>query len=409
MNTRVIAVFILSLLIQHGTYAQNCWLEKADIPGPGRYSGIGFSVGWQGYVGLGANSTFSYLDDFYEYSVLTGAWLQKASFPGEGIYSPTSFSINGIGYVCCGFSSGGVCQTEVWSYDPAADTWAQMAPFPGQARYGASAFVIGDSAYLVAGSFNNGSNYLYDLWMYNSINDTWTQKSDFPGANRCHGVAFSIFGKGYFGTGLAETNIAASDFWQYNPGTDTWSAIANFPGMPRMGAVSYVINNNGFVGSGYDLVNEYNDFWRYEPVSDTWIPSCPVSGASGRRVGVCFTIMHMGFYGAGYSDDNGSLNDFWEFRPTLDVPETQTQKEGFRIYPNPTQGDLFIDLFSNVSPDTRVMIFDVSGRLLLNQTINNEHNTKIRLPSDISNGFYYYCIRSHDKINDTGILLLNKQ
>jgi len=76
--------------------------------------------------------------------------------------------------------------------------------FSGHSKVWRRLFCNRRQRYICGGSFDVGSDYLYDLWLYNAATDTWVQKSNFPGGKRNHGAAFTINGKGYFGTGISD-------------------------------------------------------------------------------------------------------------------------------------------------------------------------------------------------------------
>jgi RHS repeat-associated protein len=79
------------------------WTQKADFEGSISVNKIGFSINGKGYAGLGQDTGGSFQKDFWEYDPKNNHWSRKADFIGErvtGIY----FSIGNSGYVGMGAS-----------------------------------------------------------------------------------------------------------------------------------------------------------------------------------------------------------------------------------------------------------------------------------------------------------------
>jgi N-acetylneuraminic acid mutarotase len=101
--------------------ATDAWTQKADLPGNGRASAVGFSVGNKGYIGTGYNNhtSFNSKKDFWEWDQSTNVWIQKANLAGVGRQSAVGVSIGNKGYIATGFggNAGGYLQ-DLWEYDP---------------------------------------------------------------------------------------------------------------------------------------------------------------------------------------------------------------------------------------------------------------------------------------------------
>ena len=195
--------------------SSNTWTSIAVYPGGPTMTGIAFSIGNKGYVGLGDDGGNPFPKKIFEYDTTTNIWTQKANFPGVGRTDALGLSMNGKGYIAIGDDGNG--------------------PF------------------------------LKDLWEYNPIGDSWTQKTDFPGGPRCTAVGFAIAstGKLYIGTGDDNTNQYA-DFWEWNSATDTWTQVANFAGGIRTDETGFTIGNKGYVALGQiGAPPEFNDLWEY--------------------------------------------------------------------------------------------------------------------------------------------------
>src|SRR5437870_3933251 len=94
-SLKKIFIFIICF-VSSQVFAQNTWVQKASLQS-GRNSGVGFSIGTKGYIGLGNN----YID-FWEYDPNTNTWTQKANFAGNARSGAVGFSIGNKGYVGTG-------------------------------------------------------------------------------------------------------------------------------------------------------------------------------------------------------------------------------------------------------------------------------------------------------------------
>jgi len=73
--------------------------------------------------------------------------------------------------------------------------------------------------------------------------------------------------------------------------------------------------------------------------------------------------------------------------------EEDKLKEGIIVYPNPTKGDLFISNNGNINLE-KVLVFDVSGRLIAQQDISKTYGLKTIHLNSVSNGIYFVNIYS---------------
>jgi hypothetical protein len=291
----------------------NLWTRKADFEGTGRFSAIGFSIGKNGYIGTGFNTSSVY-SDFWQYDSQTDTWTQKADFAGGSTYRGVSFSIGIKGYVL------GAGTKDFWEYDPQKNTWTKKADFRGEERANAIGFSIGNKGYVGTGGRWSVYGSLSDFWEYDPSTDTWTQKADFLGSVQVGGgaVGFSINNKGYMGLG----SNGSADFWEYDPSTDSWTRRKDFLGNSRSWAVGFSIGSKGYVGTGWGSnVGPLSDFWEYDPKTDTWTQKADFSGQQRYRA-VAFSIGEKGYIGTGsyltpgdYLLNTKSLKDFWEYDP----------------------------------------------------------------------------------------------
>ncbi|HEY4799322.1 MAG TPA: hypothetical protein VII99_09635, partial [Bacteroidia bacterium] len=204
----------------------NIWTQKANVPGQMRNAAIGFSIGSKGYIGGGnyyASNYWHNLNDFWEYDPVSNIWTQKANLPGPVRQLGIGFSISNKGYIGTGAdSSGYIYYQDIWEWDQVTNFWTQKANFPGGKRWGAYGFSIGNYGYVGMGdsTYNIGS-HINDLWQFFPFTNTWKQVASYPGGTRSGPVGFSIGCQGFFGTGFDTTYNGTNDFWEYIPDTLT--------------------------------------------------------------------------------------------------------------------------------------------------------------------------------------------
>jgi hypothetical protein len=143
----------------------NTWTQKANYPGMAWYQAACFSIGGKGYAGTGENQVNPpyFFNDFWEYNPITNAWAQRADFGGTPRRSGVGFSIGTKGYIGVGFDTSGIfgLPHDLWEYTPICATPITTIYFSGNLS-----FCNGDSVFLYA---NNGYNY---QWKKNGVDIT---------------------------------------------------------------------------------------------------------------------------------------------------------------------------------------------------------------------------------------------
>lgn len=101
----------------------DAWTMKSSFAGGARYDAVGFSVGNLGYVGTGyfATSSATYYRDFWEFDPVADTWTQRADFGGSGRRASVGFSVGSQGYIGLGFDSS-TFLNDFWNYDTGLDT-----------------------------------------------------------------------------------------------------------------------------------------------------------------------------------------------------------------------------------------------------------------------------------------------
>jgi N-acetylneuraminic acid mutarotase len=94
------------------------WSFVEDFKGNKRNAAIAFTIGNKAYVGGGFDGVINY-NDFYEFDPSVGAlgtWTQKTNIPPIGRKYASSFSIGDNGYVMVGANTSTVSLNDLWIY-----------------------------------------------------------------------------------------------------------------------------------------------------------------------------------------------------------------------------------------------------------------------------------------------------
>lgn len=241
---------------------------------------------------------------FCRYDLLTQQWT-KLPDPQADVYrrsGAVAFVLNDKAYVGGGKRRVGLDPTntaylytdinDFWEYDPNTQKWRRMAPLPlklsatdlpdtvAAGRFDAVSFVIGNYAYVGGGE--TGLAQLKDFWRFTppelgnpADQGRWDYVSHCPASGRVDAVGFAIGSRGYYGTGLNNTDGDLRDFWELNPGTGKWRERTPFQGGERRQSLSYSDGTSGYLGWGVTKVLDntgnfftdliLRDVWHYIP------------------------------------------------------------------------------------------------------------------------------------------------
>jgi len=104
------------------------------------------------------------------------------------------------------------------------------------------------------------------------------------------------------------------------------------PGTGRSSAVAFVINNKGYVALGRDASSTtLNDCWEYDPTLESWTLKAPFPG-SARVKAMAAVVNNRAYVGLGFSTGGEIYNeeaypkDFWMFDP---ISNSWTRKADF--------------------------------------------------------------------------------
>jgi hypothetical protein len=101
----------------------NAWTQKANYPGAARMGGVGFTIGLNGYYGLGLDlNNFTELNDLYRYNQASNTWMPMTSLNDTGNVFRSAFVLNGKAYAVGGETANGSYVNTVWEFDPPASS-----------------------------------------------------------------------------------------------------------------------------------------------------------------------------------------------------------------------------------------------------------------------------------------------
>jgi len=202
----------------------NTWTQKADFPGSGGlgiYFATGFNIDSKGYICGGKTGPNTYTSQFWEYKPSIDEWTQRTNFPGGVRYQLSSFSVGYYGYVGLGANQD-VFKKDFWKYNGGTNEWTQIANLPAWERGGACTFSIGESGFVCLGS--NGG-VLSDLWEYKPELNEWFVRATYGGSERKNAVSFVVNNRAYVGTGKGISGKKAS-MYEYTPKQELMAGIS---------------------------------------------------------------------------------------------------------------------------------------------------------------------------------------
>ena len=390
-------IFLLALIAAPSAFAQY-WNQRADFPST-NYAPYGFSIGDRVFVGGGISglAPFTEFPGLQEYLPASDQWVARTACPGPMRYGVAGFSINGKGYVVGGWSgSPPTALNDVWEYDPMADAWTQKNNFPGSARYSCVSVATSTKAYIGLGH----ATWLNDWWEYDPGQDSWTQRATLPGPGRAACGAFVINDEVYVTAGSRDVmNLTATfllDLFRYSPDTDTWTALAPFPALGRSAPYSFTYGGLGYVmcGGGGDANShdEYNDAWAYSPGTDQWyqLGLFPGVGMAGGLACCTSTTCYIGTGATGTASNSWVATEitaaFWEYHPTglIGLDELQAG-DGIRVVPS---ADGLLVQWPATARAQQLHLFDMGGRVVRTQTLNNNSGQALCSTGDLASGLY---------------------
>jgi len=361
-------VFLSVACLSYTAFGQN-WQQLEDFPGSPRDDGSCFVIDSFVYAGLGRDSGFSCMRDFYRYNAVTMSWSDCADLPlGEERQYAVGTSNNGVGYVFGGVKCDGTYCNDLWQYNPVLNSWSLLAPMPDQGRSGSVHFVLNDTLYIVGGK--NQQGILTEVWGYDISTNQWSQKTALPGNGIWRGTSFDYNNLGFVGLGRNNLNNQTdlnTGFYQYDPASQQWTSLLN-PGLSPRCYIGTARTNNlvSFFG-GLDASNVVlNDFQVLD--INTWVLMSSMSFSATPRKGTMSFAFGPDFYFTTGISTTERFKETWRISNVLNLPH---QTISWGAYPNPCTQVLTI--CSNIGD--AISLHDLSGRLVFSSIAEVEITT----------------------------------
>jgi len=337
-------------------------------------------------------------------------------------------------YIVCGktFSIDG----DITSNKGAHDFWLLKLDKTGnlmwQKTYGGSnndyahsvAQTFFDGGYIIAGTTNSSDG---DVTNAHGLDDAWVLKLDGQGAIQWKKTiggtkndiatqvyqtgdqGFVLIGNSESNDGDLTNNYGLADCWVVkldNSGNIQWQKNYGGPGLDIGNAIKQTSDNGYIIAAWSD--SDSIDVTLNQGGADYWIMKLDPNGNitwqqsyGGSSTDFCYAIditSDGGFIVAGntasndgdVSGNHNSLHDVWIVKFNglpLSANNNLTINEPV-IFPNPNNG---IFTIKNLDPNSLIEIYDITGRILFSQKIENINNFKIDF-TDKSTGIYIYKI-----------------
>lgn len=346
---------IILALCTLGAQAQT-WVQKASVPGPGRYRAAATGNSTKGYAGTGKISNDfppNQQSDVYEYDPLTDVWTPLLPYPGGVREGMAAFTIGER--IFFGFGSPFIqLSNELFEYLPSTGQWEPRASCP-MGMEDQKGFVIGDNFYI--GPFTDDGQ----MFRYNATTDAWDSPAPFPDIYRTNQMWFSVGGKGYTGGGYSP--FGDTDLWYiYDPVADTWTDLGGLsPNSSQSSATG--INGIGYV---YNVGGDNgNQMYSFNPAVNDW----EMLGSYGdirTPNGNLFTIGNKGYHVFGQQEQPDgivSMNDLWEYTPASPNAVPERPASTFHVR-SAADGSAWLLGTAPMDAGNTLTVLDVDGRLL---------------------------------------------
>lgn len=312
------------------------WTQRASCPFGAFSPAFYFSHGNKIYV---AKPIATGNDSVYYYNQITDSWHSYGVFPGAAktgmaaaVYGNEAFVF--CGSVCSGSLSASCPTKEVWKLNLVTNIWTQLPNFPGTERYGHGAVLNtnNNKIYISFGrSFlppvNTPPSSLTDFWEFNPITYQYAQKASFSNAmsGRYAHCTYAVGNRVFVAWGSNDNPMMFTfgDTPSYDIITNTWSN--SFGTNLRSNACVFNIAGKVYGGMGglqSSNFQQFSDFFNIVPGTFTTpaFPGVPCQAALSIDCGGRGYI-GLGFNSGGISppSTNISLNQLWEFTPSLNV------------------------------------------------------------------------------------------
>jgi N-acetylneuraminic acid mutarotase len=295
-------LFLSMLLAVLSSATAQTVTQSADLPAPGRFGAVAFTIDDIAYTGLGETGSEQYPKQFYKYDSETDTWTEIAAFPGTGREFAVAFVVGGLGYVGLGFSFAGVDFTyhkDFFRYDPVTDSWDAVADFEGVGRVKAVAFALDSTAY--AGSGSNAGTMLDDFWKYDFHANVWTAVNTMNTVDPLHGaVATTVDDKAYLIGGRGIAGVYSEHILEFDPALgESWVIKKTVPGLTLEDGAAFALDHQVYFGYG----GNSSTLRKFDPITHVVSDFGPLPDLKSIDRGpVAFSIdSTKAYFGLGYS------------------------------------------------------------------------------------------------------------
>jgi len=278
-----------------------------------------------------------------------------------------SFTVGENYYIATG-DDGSKKYNDLWKISSTSEAAYRMADYPGVKRSEATAFAIGDYGYVGLG-IDEGGNYLNDFFRYDTYTDSWFKIAAFPGQARKGAVSYVREGKAFVATG-DNGSTYFNDVYQYDPATNSWTKQADFTGSARTNAAVFTLEDKVMIATGFDGTNYLNDIYSYEFEKGVWAKLESTVGDAGRSGAFYVVIDEIAYISWGKNPAEAidleavyAIVTYPELSSNTSVHKVNpTLISSIRTYPNPTTGNISVELDTEESGKVSVEVYNMSGQ-----------------------------------------------
>jgi hypothetical protein len=287
-------------------------------------------------------------------------------------------------------------------YDAATGDWSASNLSLPRSDMGAT--VIGDMAFFAGGYLPESTTVTDVVDIYHFSSGTWTTAT----LSQARGFlsAATVGSKVVFAGGTKADNQPSDRVDIYDTLTQTWdTASLSFPRSFFDPSGAYVCQNKVYFPSGGPM-----DLFNHQLYATTDV--IDIYNASDNTWSVEHQTHSLVLYAAAGVEDHFILAGGWTstgvFSSTVEIYHTNdpschvginpgpVSDGSFRVYPNPTSGNLHLEVPGSLSPNTLpVCIYNMQGQLLVSQTLEGGVRD---LKFTLSAGIYLLKIIAEDKI-----------
>lgn len=220
------------------------------------------------------------------------SWEPIAPFP-TSLRAGVGFSLGGQGFAGLGVQ-GDSLSREIYRYDDMNDRWELFTVFPSLARRDPIVLPLSDTRVLIGGGFGEDSEFVRTCFVGEIVGDTmsWTRVFNFPGGDRSGPLCVVVDGRGFAGLGRGSDGSLRNDWYEFDPNTTEWIARAAFQGESPADGIGFGMRGKIII-DGDPLTSVH----QYDLSTDTW---CNQTSFLGAEAGCWFTPITLNGESHGY-------------------------------------------------------------------------------------------------------------